>query len=102
MYVMDGFTHDVLAMQEPSVTKRFGTSCDWLCAFNTDVFGSRPMRTVPISWTLKPIGALSSYVRTFLHPAASSISAHCVFMSSRRARSLPLHDQWMCTMGMPH
>ena len=49
MYVSDGFTHADDTMPEPSVTKTFGASHTWLCEFSTDVFGSRPMRAVPIS-----------------------------------------------------
>src|SRR6266704_5781345 len=56
-------------MQAPSETKRFGTSCAWLCALRTEVLGSRPMRAVPISCTLKPGGPSSSYVSTSRHPA---------------------------------
>ena len=56
----DGFWQALDVMQAPSVTNRFGTSHDWFQPFSTDVFGSRPMRTVPISCTLKPIGASSS------------------------------------------
>src|SRR5213080_2786213 len=59
MYVMDGFWHAVDAMQAPSVTHRFFTSWHWLWPFSTDVFGSRPIRAVPISWIVRP-GGLSS------------------------------------------
>ena len=64
-------------MHAPSVTKTFGASWTWLCAFSTDVFGSRPMRAVPISWMPMPGARRSSNVVTFLTPAASSISAAC-------------------------
>src|SRR5262249_16939847 len=50
MYVSDGFWHAADVMHEPSVTNTFGASHTWLCAFSTEVFGSRPMRAVPISW----------------------------------------------------
>src|SRR2546430_8372062 len=54
MYVMDGLTHDELAMHAPSVTNRLGTSCAWLWPLRTEVRGSRPMRAVPISWIPSP------------------------------------------------
>src|SRR3989442_2751713 len=47
-------------MQAPSVTNRFFTSWHWLWAFKTDVFGSRPMRAVPISWMVRPGGVSST------------------------------------------
>ena len=49
MYVSEGFTHADDVMHEPSVTKTLGASYTWLFTFRTDVFGSRPMRAVPIS-----------------------------------------------------
>ena len=49
MYVIDGLTQELLVMHAPSVTNRLGTSCAWLWALSTDVFGSRPIRAVPIS-----------------------------------------------------
>src|SRR5437870_2981648 len=75
MYVMDGFWHAVDAMQAPSVTNTFFTSWHWLWAFKTDVFGSRPMRAVPISWIVRPGGLSSTNVWMSRAPAASSISA---------------------------
>src|SRR5439155_15021744 len=59
MYVMEGFWFADEAMQAPSVTNRFFTSWHWLWAFRTEVFGSRPIRAVPISWIVRP-GGLSS------------------------------------------
>ena len=50
----DGFTQAADTMHEPSVTKTFGASHTWLCELSTDVFGSRPMRAVPISWMPMP------------------------------------------------
>ena len=44
-------------MQLPSVMKIFLTSWIWLEALRTEVFGSFPIRTVPISWTAEPPGA---------------------------------------------
>ena len=41
-------------MHEPSVTKRFGTSWAWLYSLSTEVWGSRPIRAVPISWMPSP------------------------------------------------
>src|ERR1700677_857601 len=49
MKVSDGLTHDVEDMQDPSVTKRWVTSCAWLCSFSTDSRGSLPMRAPPNS-----------------------------------------------------
>src|SRR5215203_5409719 len=54
---MEGFTHDALAITEPSVTNRFGTSCAWQNPLTAEVFGSRPMRAVPISWMPRPAPA---------------------------------------------
>jgi len=56
MYVSDGFWHADEVIAAPSITNRFGTSHAWLCAFSTDVAGSRPMRAVPISWMVRPCG----------------------------------------------
>ena len=39
----------VFPLHAPSVTNRFETSCAWLNPFRTEVFGSRPIRAVPIS-----------------------------------------------------
>jgi hypothetical protein len=52
-------THDADVMHAPSVTKTFGAACTWFQPFSTDVFGSRPIRAVPISWMHNP-GALPS------------------------------------------
>jgi hypothetical protein len=41
-------------MHAPSVTNTLGASHIWLYAFSTLVFGSRPMRAVPISWIPAP------------------------------------------------
>jgi len=49
MYVSDGFWHAADAMHAPSVTNTLGASHTWLCELRTDVFGSRPIRAVPIS-----------------------------------------------------
>src|SRR5690348_10743538 len=106
---MDGFTHDELAMEAPSVTNRLGTSWAWLYALSTDVLEFRPIRAVPISWIANPGSAPSwsppvyaSYVRTFLHPAASSISAADAAMSLRIASSLSPQVQWIFSNGMPN
>src|SRR5207249_2898082 len=56
---MDGFWFADEAIQAPSVTNRFFTSWHWLWAFRTEVFGSRPIRAVPLSWIVRP-GGLSS------------------------------------------
>ena len=54
MYVSDGLTHAAEVMHAPSVTNTFGASHTWLWPLSTDVFGSRPMRAVPISWMPMP------------------------------------------------
>src|SRR5437773_2498123 len=72
---MDGFWFADEAIQAPSVTNRFFTSWHWLWAFSTDVFGSRPIRAVPISWIVRPGGLSSTNDVTSLAPAASSMSA---------------------------
>src|SRR5215471_723162 len=59
MYVSDGFTQEEETMQAPSVRKRFFASWAWLCWLSTEVFGSRPMRAVPISWMARPGGVIS-------------------------------------------
>ena len=46
IYVSDGLGHAVDVMQAPSVTKTFGATHTWLCAFSTDVLGSRPKTSV--------------------------------------------------------
>ena len=38
-----------VAFHEPSVTNTFGASQTWLCELRTEVFGSLPIRAVPIS-----------------------------------------------------
>src|SRR5438093_883660 len=57
-------------MHAPSVTNTFFTSWHWLCAFNTDVFGSRPIRAVPLTSAaaLKPI-ATQEFGLAALHVA---------------------------------
>ena len=75
-------------MHAPSVTNTFFTSWHWLCAFNTDVFGSRPIRAVPISWMVKPGGFSSTNGAMSRAPAASSISAAVTDMSCSSLRSL--------------
>src|SRR5437870_13674269 len=65
---MDGFWFADEAIQAPSVTNRFFTSWHWLWAFSTDVFGSRPIRAVPISWIVRPGGLSSTRVRAAAHP----------------------------------
>ena len=42
------------AIQAPSVTNTFFASHTWFHPFNTDVFGSRPIRAGPISWIPLP------------------------------------------------
>ena len=54
IYVSDGFTHELDVMQAPSVTNTFFTACTWFQPLRTEVFGSRPMRAVPISWIAVP------------------------------------------------
>jgi hypothetical protein len=49
MYVSEGFTQDAETIAEPSVTKTFFAPQTWLLPFKTEVYGSRPMRAVPIS-----------------------------------------------------
>ena len=49
MYVSDGFWLPLDAMHAPSVTKTLGTYHVWFQPFSIDVFGSRPIRAVPIS-----------------------------------------------------
>src|SRR5438132_1063011 len=65
---MEGFWQADDAMQAPSVTNRFFTSWHWLCAFSTVVFGSRPIRAVPISWIVRPGGVSSTSVCTTSPP----------------------------------
>src|SRR5690606_25962967 len=50
MYVSDGFTHEPEVIHAPSVTNTFNASQTWLWPLSTEVFGSRPIRAVPISW----------------------------------------------------
>src|SRR5882724_10046716 len=92
---MDGFWFADEAMQAPSVTNRFFTSWHWLWAFSTDVFGSRPIRAVPISWIVRPGGLSSTNDDTSFAPAAASISAAVTDMSLSSLRSLSLHTQWI-------
>src|SRR5215471_19127059 len=100
MYVSDGFTHDAEVMHAPSVMKRFGMSCTWLCAFRTEVFGSRPMRAVPISWMPSPGGVISEKTPISFAPEAAKISAACTEMSRDIAFSLSCHLQLMVSVGM--
>src|SRR5256886_11485170 len=90
---MDGFWFADEAIQAPSVTNRFFTSWHWLWAFSTDVFGSRPIRAVPISWIVRPGGLSSTNDVTSLAPAASSISAAVTDMSLSSLRSLSLQTR---------
>src|SRR3954451_603105 len=102
MYVSDGLTHDADTMHEPSVTNTFGASHTWLCAFNTDVFGSRPMRAVPISWMPMPGKYWLSYVRTFFTPVCSSMSPMSAIMSLRMRASFSPVAQSILSTGRPH
>src|SRR5438046_4009916 len=99
---MDGFWFADEAVQAPSVTNRFFASWHWLWAFSTDVFGSRPIRAVPISWIVRPGGLSSTNDVTSLAPAASSISAAVTDMSLSTLRSLSLQTQWLRGTGVPH
>ena len=58
MYVIEGFWHADDAMHAPSVTKTFFASHTWFHLLSTDVFGSFPIRAVPISWMVSPGGGL--------------------------------------------
>src|SRR5947208_16173065 len=98
---MDGFWFADEAIQAPSVTKRFFTSWHWLWAFSTDVFGSRPVRAVPIAWIVRPGGLSFTNDVASLAPAASSISAAVIDMSLSSLRSLSLHTQWIRRAGTP-
>src|SRR5262249_46600163 len=49
MIVSVGFLSGLVTSDAPSVRKRFFTSCDWQYEFNTEVFGSAPIRAVPTS-----------------------------------------------------
>ena len=49
IYVSEGFWQAEDTIAAPSVTNTFRASHTWLCPFNTDVFGSLPIRAVPIS-----------------------------------------------------
>ena len=48
-------------MEAPSVTNRLGTSWAWFHLFKTEVFGSLPMRAVPISWIASPGAVVSNW-----------------------------------------
>src|SRR5258708_32112024 len=98
---MDGFWFADEAMQAPSVTNRFFTSWHWLWAFSTDVFGSRPIRAVPISWIVGPGGLSSTDDDTSFAPAASGISAAVTDMSLSRLRSLALRPRGLRRAGVP-
>jgi hypothetical protein len=100
--VSDGFTHEAEVMQLPSVTKTFGASHTWLWALSTDVFGSRPMRAVPISWMPMPGKYWLSYVRTFFTPVCSSMSAMSAIMSLRMRASFSPVAQSILSTGSPH
>src|SRR5262245_14107228 len=102
MYVSDGFTHDDDVMHEPSVTKTFLTACIWLKPFSTEVFASRPIRSVPISWLALPGNDVLTYDRIFLYPAASSISAADFDISCCMAFSLSLNSQSIVSVFRPH
>src|SRR5690606_31551207 len=54
MWVSDGLTQLAEVMQAPSVTYTLGASQTGLCALSTEVFGSRPLRAVAISWIALP------------------------------------------------
>ncbi len=102
MYVSDGFWHAGEVMAAPSITNRFATSHAWLCAFSTNVAGSRPMRAVPISWIVRPGGVISSSMVMSRPPPASSISAACNAASRIMARSFSLQAQLIRSAGIPH
>ena len=48
------------AIAAPSVTKTLGQACSWFQRLSRDVFGSRPIRTPPISWISRPGACLLS------------------------------------------
>src|SRR4029453_10024598 len=60
-------------MQAPSVTKTFGTVWTWFHPFRIDVFGSRPIRAVPISWMHRPGALPLSNVVTLRGPRAAPL-----------------------------
>ena len=57
-------------------------------AFNTDVFGSAPIRAVPSSWIDHPGVSTSRSTLTISNPACSNISCAVAAMSAHIARSL--------------
>src|SRR3989449_3806015 len=95
---MDGFWFADEAIQAPSVTNRFFTWWHWLWAFSTDVFGSRPIRAVPISWIVRPGGLSSTNDVTSLAPAASSISAAVTDKIGRATSELQSRLHLVCRL----
>ncbi len=54
MYVSEGFTQALEVAAGTVGHIDIGRIQTWLCAFNTELFRSRPMRAVPISWMPAP------------------------------------------------
>ena len=74
----------------------------WFQPLRTDVFGSRPMRAVPISWIVLPGGLFSTNGLMSCAPAAASISAAAMDASFRIARSFSPKRQLILSTGMPY
>src|SRR5450432_4295635 len=79
--VNDGFWQADEVMHAPSVTYTFFESQTWLKPFRTEVFGSLPIRAVPISWMALPGAVGYSPAFTFLRPAASNSSIESLSIS---------------------
>ena len=66
----------------PSTTNRFRMSCVWPNELVTDVFGSSPIRAVPISWMDQPSVRTLRRTTMSVAPAARSISSAVSAMSA--------------------
>jgi len=97
-----GFFSEEDGKAEPSTTKTFFTSCIWLKAFSTDVFGSFPMRQVPCSWIAEPGGSLASRsIFTTSARSVSRISWQVSYMCRRIRRSFSPYVTSILMSGTP-